>query len=785
MLRTTLRRCVGCRMYTASPGTSASETKNGPALSEEVEDAPPKTFAQILEEMGKRKKASEARFNFPLSILYEGRHGSVHYGSVSASDIRKPISIGDLLLLASGPVMVVSRKSRQDGKLIVANAVGITREIGISTVEARLGSLIRPSSIGNRSLYDPEGGRVSPEVHNLLAVELRNFYNRAAAKSSSIQDKVGDILRLLQSEDQPRTMAFFDFVALVDRIDLSTCDAIEYPSDYLKVATPRLTPESIYAVRMALEHYTLANKHVLEFSYLGAYCLTVLPRKIEARNVRILTAPTIASSSDTTFPRSQLEYCKDYALGNLSTSNPSSDGLALEIIRKHPDFAKKNLSQGSAAEMVNRYGMLNSNGPYLDKYAHHWMGSPPVKPGTSYDQDIFQKIRSEHDEPVYCIDSATAHEIDDGISISKIGDTAVVGVHIADPTSAFGPDLAASVFKKPTTVYLPTGPLFMMDESVSEAFSLKPGARRRALSVFTTYDLETGRRIGTQIKHSILSNVVTKTYTQVDDELADGHTGDLKTLSDLASKLEASRFANGAFSFRFGGTPSVSVESDGIHLAPQLNSSNSLATRLVTEMMIQANCSVAEFTAERKLPNVYRSQTLEFWTASEKLEFENAVAAHTPLGFKFRANIPRARLSTGISSHAALGVPLYSHFTSPLRRGQDILTHLSVAHHLAGHGTPFDHAKLGGMLPWIETAQLQAKQCQNVALRYWILKALMDRVGETVRGTICEVHPDFVMVYLPDYGVRARADFKGQIDQDVVGKITEVDAVGNWCNICI
>lgn len=782
MLRYTLRRCIGRRLYSVSPNAAPSEqikSEAAPNVPEEGEETAPKTYAHILEEMGKRKKASRPRFNLPQSVLVDG-----NYDVVSASDLRRPIAIGDLLLLASGPVMVVSRKSRQDGVLIVANAVGTTREISISAVEARLGSLLRSSVAGNRSLYDPEEDRVTPEVHNLLAVELRNFYNRAAHQSSLIQDKVGDILRLLQREDQPRTMAFFDFVALVGRIDLSTCERLDYPSDYLQVATPRLTPESIYAVRMALDHYTLANKHVLEFSYLGAYCLTVLPRKIEARNVQILSRPTLVTSEDSKFPRSQLEYCKDYALGNLSTSNPSSDGLALEIIRKHPQFAQKSLSRDSAAEMVNRYGMLNADGPYLDKHAYHWMSTPPVKPSTNYDEDIFSKIRTEFEEPVYCIDSATAHEIDDGISISKTGDTAVVGVHIADPTSAFGSDLAAEIFKKPSTVYLPTGPLFMMDESVSNAFSLKPGARRRALSVFTTYDLETGHRKGTEIRHSTLSNVVTKTYDQVNGELADGQAGDLQTLSDLAAKLEASRIANGAFSFRFSGGPAVSVDSSGIHLSPQLNSSNSLATQLVTEMMVQANCAVAEYTAVRKLPNVYRSQTLEFWKYTEKQEFEKAVASGNPLGFKFRANIPRARLSTGSSSHAALGVPLYSHFTSPLRRGQDILTHLSIAHHLAGHGTPFNHAKLGGMLPWIETAQLQVKQCQNTALRYWILKALMDKVGETVRGTICEVHPDFVEVYLPDFGVRARADIKGEIDQDITGKITEVDAVGNWCIIC-
>lgn len=743
-----------------------------------------KTYAEILAEMDERKLKGKPSYRIAPPKVVNG-----NYDVISAVDLRRPISKGDLLLIASGPVVVVDRSTRQEECLTVANAVGTVREIQLGSVEARLGTLLVPGITNNRILFDKAGGKVVPEVHNLLAVELRNLYNRAAKLSSQLQGRVGDVLRLLQRDKTPRTTAFFDFAALVANVDLSTAKPIEYPGDYLAVATSRLTPELIYAVRMALDHYTLANKHVLEFSYLGAYCVTVLPRDVETRNIRLLTAPKVQLPTESQFPRSQLDYCKDYALGNLSPSNPNSDGLALEIIRRHPSLKHETLSRDLALELANRYGILNPKGPYLDKYAYHWMADPPADPMKLQDaeRDLFAPARKFFEEPVYCIDSDTAHEIDDGISVRRSGDIAVIGVHIADPSSAFGTDLIPQIFKRPSTIYLPTGPLFMMSESVSEAFSLKPGSHRRALSVFTTYDLETGKRLDTRLQHSLLTNVVTKSYLVVDEELAKTKgPSDLATLVLLAERLERARVSNGAFSFKNSGSPSITIGDDGtVVLSSQLTSENSVATKLVTEMMIQANCAVAEYTAQHQIPNVYRSQTLEFWTSQEREQFLAATSKGKPLGFRFRANIPRARLSTGVSPHAALGVPSYSHFTSPLRRGQDVLTHLSVAHHLASMPAPFSHAKLGGMLPWIETAQLQVKQCQNTAARFWTLKAMEKMIGATMPGTICDVHEDFCYVFLTEYGVRARATFQGEIDAEVTVKLLDADAVGNRCVVCI
>lgn len=103
-----------------------------------------------------------------------------------------------------------------------------------------------------------------------------------------------------------------------------------------------------------------------------------------------------------------------------------------------------------------------------------------------YKNDPLVSVREDFGAtPVYCIDSETAHEIDDGISIHEQGENYVITVHVANPTSFLRPTstLSEIAFRKGTTVYLPEGPTMMLPHFVSQMCGLNGEGKTRTFAI--------------------------------------------------------------------------------------------------------------------------------------------------------------------------------------------------------------------------------------------------------------------------------------------------------------
>lgn len=103
-----------------------------------------------------------------------------------------------------------------------------------------------------------------------------------------------------------------------------------------------------------------------------------------------------------------------------------------------------------------------------------------------YKDDPLAVVRQDFGNiPVYCIDSETAHEIDDGISIHEQDGSYVITVHVANPTSYLRPTstLSEIAFRKGTTVYLPEGPTMMLPHIVSQMCGLNGEGKARTFAI--------------------------------------------------------------------------------------------------------------------------------------------------------------------------------------------------------------------------------------------------------------------------------------------------------------
>lgn len=102
--------------------------------------------------------------------------------------------------------------------------------------------------------------------------------------------------------------------------------------------------------------------------------------------------------------------------------------------------------------------------------------------------DPYESIRTDFpDVPIYCIDSASAHEIDDGISIENIKKAGQwrFTVHIADPTSFIKQtsSLSQIALGKGATVYLPEGPSLMMPQLISKVCGMDVAGKNKSFAI--------------------------------------------------------------------------------------------------------------------------------------------------------------------------------------------------------------------------------------------------------------------------------------------------------------
>ncbi|KAF1816183.1 RNB-domain-containing protein [Eremomyces bilateralis CBS 781.70] len=269
------------------------------------------------------------------------------------------------------------------------------------------------------------------------------------------------------------------------------------------------------------------------------------------------------------------------------------------------------------------------------------------------------------DMSVYCIDSADAEELDDGISLERVSGNEEqfwIHVHVANPTSHLHPDFQISKMARHLlgTIYFPEGSCPMLPKDVSqEYFSLERD--RPVLTFSIKLDLN-GEVLDRKIQPGTVRNVVCITPDQVNAalgkaqsipkfsltvggtfprksdsspevQLSKSQIEDLETLSLLAEYRAKIRQNSGALLFGQQGSVTVRVAEDSSHRGLQYRPPSrdrarfiqgdpiisleatpsqpafaeiSAGQRLVMEFMTLACETAAFWTQSRGVPSVYR-----------------------------------------------------------------------------------------------------------------------------------------------------------------------------------
>jgi exoribonuclease-2 len=186
-------------------------------------------------------------------------------------------------------------------------------------------------------------------------------------------------------------------------------------------------------------------------------------------------------------------------------------------------------------------------------------------------------------------------------------------------------------------------------------------------------------------------------------------------------------------------------------------------------MMILASSAAALWGEERKTPLLYRVQEVVLpkecagvWTLPHDMARIMKVLA--PSGLEL---VPRP--------HAALGVPVYSPVTSPLRRYPDLVNEVQLLHMLQ-HGRPrWSQMELGALLPLLNARLDAAGQVQRFRPRYWKLLYVRQQ-GDNFwwDGVVTEENDAFVTVNLPREQLLVRGKRKLFSDRVYAGQTVQL-----------
>jgi exoribonuclease R len=244
------------------------------------------------------------------------------------------------------------------------------------------------------------------------------------------------------------------------------------------------------------------------------------------------------------------------------------------------------------------------------------------------------------DHTIFSIDPIGCVDIDDAIHLVQTNTiTYEVGVHIADVTAFFDidSDVDLEARSRAMTVYLPTTQVPILHESLSHNLcSLLPNQDRLALSCILTFtnNIQTSARF--------VPSIIRSKHALAYDDVDQGNVP-----SSLKPTLE-----------------NLSV----------LTNSHGDSHKLVENLMLRANIAAAECLRTRPHPFILRNHITTLTQSADRWLQSILESSGTPASYiEATTDTPTTQ-----TAHNSIGVPYYTHFTSPIRRYADQIVHRMI-----------------------------------------------------------------------------------------------------------
>ncbi|XP_063160603.1 exosome complex exonuclease RRP44 [Candoia aspera] len=459
----------------------------------------------------------------------------------------------------------------------------------------------------------------------------------------------------------------------------------------------------------------------------------------------------------------------------------------------------KNLGAAGDKETETEVLLLEHDVPH-QPFSQAVLSFLPQMPWSITDQDMKQREDLRH-LSVCSVDPPGCTDIDDALHCRELENGNLeVGVHIADVSHFIRPGSALDQesAKRGTTVYLCEKRIDMVPDLLSSNLcSLRSNVDRLAFSCIWEMN-QNAEVLGTRFTKSVINSKASLTYAEAQMKidsaaLNDDITTSLRGLNGLAKILKKRRRENGALTLS---SPEVRFHIDSETHDPidlqtkELKDTNSM----VEEFMLLANISVArkineEFSEHallRKHPapplsnydilvKAAKAKGLEIKTDSAKAladSLDRAECASFPyLNTLLRILATRCMMQavyfcSGMDSdfhHYGLASPIYTHFTSPIRRYADIIVHRLLAVAIGVDDTYpdlTDKHKLADLCKNLNYRHKMAQYAQRASVAFHTQLFFKNKVAVSEEAYVLFVRKNAIVVLIPKYGLEGTVFFE-------------------------
>ena len=393
--------------------------------------------------------------------------------------------------------------------------------------------------------------------------------------------------------------------------------------------------------------------------------------------------------------------------------------------------------------------------------------------------DMFGRM-DLRDTVMVTIDGEDAKDLDDAVSMEKVGDLYRLGVHIADVANYVQESSALDkeALKRGTSVYLVDRVIPMLPKALSNGIcSLNAGEDRLALSCIMDVDDK-----GNVVNHTIAETVIhvdeRMTYTSVKKILEDHDEAEREKYKELvpmfemmahvAGILREKRSRRGSIDFDF---PETKVKLNALGQAVDiLPYDRNTETKLIEDFMLLANETVAEHFFWQELPFVYRTHEKpdpekmtklgifirnfgyyfkagngevhpkELQKLLDKISGTKEEALLSRLTLR---SMQRAAYTTECSGHFGLAAKYYCHFTSPIRRYPDLQIHRIIKDSLRGRLNERKISHYHKILPEValqsSKMERRADEAERETVKLKKAEYMKEHLGEIYEGVISGV----------------------------------------------
>uniref|UniRef100_A0A672GXR6 Exosome complex exonuclease RRP44 n=1 Tax=Salarias fasciatus TaxID=181472 RepID=A0A672GXR6_SALFA len=401
---------------------------------------------------------------------------------------------------------------------------------------------------------------------------------------------------------------------------------------------------------------------------------------------------------------------------------------------------------------------------------------------------------------VCSVDPPGCTDIDDALHCRELENGNLeVGVHIADVSHFIRPGnaLDKEAANRGTTVYLCGKRIDMVPELLSSNLcSLRSNVERLAFSCIWEMNHK-AEILSTKFTKSIINSKASLTYAEAqmridDTSMNDEITTSLRGLNKLAKILKRQRIEKGALTLS---SLEVRFHMDSeTHDPIELQTKELMETNsMVEEFMLLANISVAqkiydefsECALLRKHPapppsnydillKAAKSKNVEIHTDSAKALADSLDGARVK-DFPYfntllrilatRCMMQAVYFCSGMDSdfhHYGLASPIYTHFTSPIRRYADIIVHRLLAVAIGADSTYadlMDKHKQSALCNNLNYRHKMAQYAQRSSVAFHTQLFFKSRGILNEEGFVLFVRKNAIIVLIPKFGLEGTVFF--------------------------